>query len=167
MGRVIVLQDRSRQGGLTVSRKASLIAAAKMLPSELGQVAEGALVPGYVASITEDSVFVRFLKDLTGRAGESLCPFMGSSGVLLAGPARSGMLPACLQVSHPKALLQVAHGACCSAGPPACSQYALSLSAAALAAPGPAPGYHATTGSRQAWPPSTWKHSKMHVPLQA
>ena len=71
MGRVIVLQDRSRQGGLTVSRKASLVGAAKALPSELGQVAEGALVPGYVASITEDSVFVRFLKDLTGRAGES------------------------------------------------------------------------------------------------
>ena len=69
LGRVLVLQERSRKGGLTVTRKASLLAAGKTLPCELAQCAEGALVPGYVASITDDSVFVRFLKDLTGRAG--------------------------------------------------------------------------------------------------
>ena len=71
LGRVLVLQDRSKQGWLTVTRKASLIAAAKTLPSELSQAAAGALIPGYVASVTNDSVFVRFLKDLTGRAGQS------------------------------------------------------------------------------------------------
>eukprot|EP00887_Chlorella_sp_A99_P001742 scaffold19.g1742.t1 len=58
---------RERQG----SRKASLLAAAGAgrLPSEFGQVAESAALQGYVASVTSDAVFVRFLGGLTGRAG--------------------------------------------------------------------------------------------------
>ena len=43
--------------------------AGNAVPALLDQVAVGALVPGYVASVTQDSVFVRFLGELTGRAG--------------------------------------------------------------------------------------------------
>ena len=54
---------------LLVTRKASLLAAAARLPSSIDDLREGTLAPGYVASVTGDSVFVRFLDDLTGRAG--------------------------------------------------------------------------------------------------
>lgn len=58
---------------LSVSRKASLVAAAESgtLPSSIEGVKEGALLPGYVASVTPDAVFVRFLAGVTGRAGLS------------------------------------------------------------------------------------------------
>ena len=49
--------------------KASLVRAAKPLPSSIEEVQSQALIPGYVASVTSDAVFVRFLGSLTGRAG--------------------------------------------------------------------------------------------------
>ena len=52
-----------------LTRKASLLAAAAQLPSGFSALKGGALLPGYVASVTADSVFVRFLGNLTGRAG--------------------------------------------------------------------------------------------------
>ena len=52
-----------------MTRKASLVAAAAALPAAIEDLREGTLTPGYVASVTGDSVFVRFLGDLTGRAG--------------------------------------------------------------------------------------------------
>jgi rRNA biogenesis protein RRP5 len=56
---------------LRVTRKASLLsaAAAGALPASLADVSEGLVLPGYVASVTADAVFVRFLGELTGRAG--------------------------------------------------------------------------------------------------
>ncbi len=46
---------------LRLSRKASLLsaAAAGLLPSEIEGVKQGLLLPGYVASVTADAVFVR------------------------------------------------------------------------------------------------------------
>ncbi len=44
---------------LRLTRKASLLAAAAALPRSFSDVAEGALLPGYVASVTPDAVFVR------------------------------------------------------------------------------------------------------------
>ena len=52
-----------------VTRKASLLAAAPSLPRAITDVTEGRIAPGYVASVTPDAVFVRFLAGLTGRAG--------------------------------------------------------------------------------------------------
>ena len=52
-----------------LTMKMSLIRVAKALPSSIDDVKPGALVPGYVASVTSDAVFVRFLGSLTGRAG--------------------------------------------------------------------------------------------------
>ena len=49
--------------------KASLVRAAQSLPSSIEDVKPQALIPGYVASVTPDAVFVRFLGSLTGRAG--------------------------------------------------------------------------------------------------
>jgi hypothetical protein len=51
------------------SRKPSLVAAAASLPSSLEALTVGAVVPGYVAHVTGDAVFVRFLDGLTGRWG--------------------------------------------------------------------------------------------------
>ena len=58
-----------KAGMLRVSRKASLLGARAALPAALGDLSEGTLAPGYVASVTGDAVFVRFLGSLTGRAG--------------------------------------------------------------------------------------------------
>lgn len=52
-----------------VTRKWQLLLAARQLPGDFSQLQEGALLPGYVASVREDSVFVRFLNHLTGRTG--------------------------------------------------------------------------------------------------
>ena len=52
-----------------VTMKASLVRAAQSLPSTIEDVKPQALIPGYVASVTSDAVFVRFLGTLTGRAG--------------------------------------------------------------------------------------------------
>lgn len=62
----MVLERLEASRCLRVSRKASLVAAAASLPSAFSQVREAALLPGYVASVTADAVFVRFLGPLTG-----------------------------------------------------------------------------------------------------
>ena len=51
-----------------------MLQAAVALPCSAEQAAVGSLLPGYVASVTQDSVFVRFLGNLTGRAGQALLP---------------------------------------------------------------------------------------------
>ena len=58
-----------KAGMLRVTRKASLLAAAAQLPAAIEDVKEGTLASGYVANVTADAVFVRFLGSLTGRAG--------------------------------------------------------------------------------------------------
>ena len=57
-----------------LTMKTSLIRAAKSLPSSIEDVKAGALLPGYVASVTPDAVFVRFQGSLTGRAGARFSP---------------------------------------------------------------------------------------------
>ena len=52
-----------------VTMKASLVRAAQSLPGSIEHVKPQTLIPGYVASVTSDAVFVRFLGSLTGRAG--------------------------------------------------------------------------------------------------
>ena len=47
-------------------------------------VKEGMLAPGYVANVTADAVFVRFLGALTGRAGAPPGSYL-SKEALLAG----------------------------------------------------------------------------------
>ncbi len=74
LGAVLVLERLERVGLLRLSCKASLLAAGRALPRELADVAEGAIAPGYVASVTSDAVFVRFLGNLTGRAGAPSIP---------------------------------------------------------------------------------------------
>lgn len=50
-----------------VTRKGSLVAAAASLPASLEGVVTGSKLPGYVAHVTGDAVFVRFLAGVTGR----------------------------------------------------------------------------------------------------
>ncbi|KAG2498018.1 hypothetical protein HYH03_004276 [Edaphochlamys debaryana] len=71
LGRVVVLDRLEGQRCLRVSRKPCLLAAAaaRSLPASFAEVREGALLPGFVASVTADAVYVRFLAGLTGRAG--------------------------------------------------------------------------------------------------
>ncbi|KAK9804637.1 hypothetical protein WJX73_002075 [Symbiochloris irregularis] len=69
LGTLLVLEQLEGQAVPKVSRKASLIAAAPSLPSTLDGVQIGQVHPGVVSSVTDDSVFVRFLQGLTGRAG--------------------------------------------------------------------------------------------------
>ncbi|GFR41334.1 hypothetical protein Agub_g2019, partial [Astrephomene gubernaculifera] len=71
LGRVLVLDRLEAQRCVRVSRKPSLLAAAASgaLPRAFSDVREGTLLPGYVASVTPDAVYVRFLAGLTGRAG--------------------------------------------------------------------------------------------------
>ena len=61
LGPLLVLQRLDGVKQLRLTRKASLLAgaAAGLLPSAASEVAEGALIPGYVASVTGDAVFVR------------------------------------------------------------------------------------------------------------
>ena len=68
---LLVLQHLTSIGAVRVTRKQSLIdsVASHALPQRLSDLAEGVVVPGYVASVASDAVFVRFLGDLTGRAG--------------------------------------------------------------------------------------------------
>ena len=54
---------------MKLTRKASLIAAAAALPKSLTDVKEAMLVPGYVTGVTNDACYIRFLGQLTGRAG--------------------------------------------------------------------------------------------------
>lgn len=66
LGELVVLELQPGRGTALVSRKASLRGAATSLPSALEDLAEGAIHPGYVASVTADAVYVRFLARLTG-----------------------------------------------------------------------------------------------------
>jgi len=69
LGPLLVLERLERVGLVRLSRKASLLGAAGGLPRALADIAPGLVAPGYVASVTPDAVFVRFLGGLTGRAG--------------------------------------------------------------------------------------------------
>lgn len=69
LGPLLVLERLERLGMVRLTRKASLLAAAASLPRAIADVTEGRIAPGYVASMTPDAVFVRFLNGLTGRAG--------------------------------------------------------------------------------------------------
>ncbi|GAX80532.1 hypothetical protein CEUSTIGMA_g7970.t1 [Chlamydomonas eustigma] len=73
LGKVVVLErsENGKKKHLLVSRKSSLVLSASALPSSFDAVKEGALLPGFVVSITPDAVFVRFLGHVTGRAGLS------------------------------------------------------------------------------------------------
>eukprot|EP00873_Tetraselmis_striata_P024001 jgi/Tetstr1/444265/TSEL_032157.t1 len=71
LGELVVLELQPGRGTALVSRKASLRGAATSLPSPWKMLAEGAIHPGYVASVTADAVYVRFLARLTARAGLS------------------------------------------------------------------------------------------------
>ena len=63
LGPLLVLQRLRAAKQLRLSRKASLMeaAAAGLLPASAGEASEGALLPGYVASVTQDAVFVRWV----------------------------------------------------------------------------------------------------------
>lgn len=56
-------------GFLRLSRKASLISAAASLPKTVAEIKETMILPGYITGITNDACYVRFLGQLTGRAG--------------------------------------------------------------------------------------------------
>ena len=56
-------------GIVKLSRKSSLITAAASLPKAISDVKEALLVPGYITNVTNDACYVRFLGQLTGRAG--------------------------------------------------------------------------------------------------
>ena len=56
-------------GFVKLTRKSSLITAAAALPKAISDVKEAMLVPGYITNITNDACYVRFLGQLTGRAG--------------------------------------------------------------------------------------------------
>ncbi|KAK3232629.1 hypothetical protein CYMTET_57026 [Cymbomonas tetramitiformis] len=69
LGTMVVLEGGKSLGApLTVSRKASLVAAAATLPKAIGDFTAGAMHPGFVASVTDGGCFVRFLGRLTGLA---------------------------------------------------------------------------------------------------
>lgn len=63
-----VLQHLHTAKQVKLTNKMSLKTCAE-LPSTLKELREGHVLPGYVASVTPDAVFVRFAGDLTGRAG--------------------------------------------------------------------------------------------------
>jgi len=65
----MVLEQLRGSGTLVVTRKPSLLAVAEGLPSALEDLSEAGVLPGYVANVVADAVFVRFLGGLTGRAG--------------------------------------------------------------------------------------------------
>lgn len=56
-------------GFVRLSRKASLISAAASIPKAVAVVKETMILPGYITGITNDACYVRFLGQLTGRAG--------------------------------------------------------------------------------------------------
>ena len=92
-----------------MTRKASLVAAAAQLPAAIEDVKEGTLAPGYVANVTADAVFVRFLGSLTGRAGSlthlNLNPFFFPTSCLML------HLSSCASKEHQRALnISLLHG---------------------------------------------------------
>lgn len=62
-----------------LTHKGALRSAAARLPKQPTDVQAGMQLPGYIASLTADAVFVRFLNQTTGRAGLAHLPL---------GPAR-------------------------------------------------------------------------------
>jgi hypothetical protein len=81
LGQLLVLERLEGVALVRLTRKASMVAAAAQLPRDFDKLKEGALLPGYVASVTADAVFVRFLDKLTGRTGiyGCLCLFLTTS----------------------------------------------------------------------------------------
>ncbi|KAK9823324.1 hypothetical protein WJX72_001906 [[Myrmecia] bisecta] len=69
LSQLLVLDRLEGLQMVKLTRKASLVAAAATLPHHISGISEAALLPGYIASIAPDAVFVRFLGQLTGRAG--------------------------------------------------------------------------------------------------
>eukprot|EP00963_Diacronema_lutheri_P007157 scaffold626_cov337-Pavlova_lutheri.AAC.42 len=67
LGLVLVLEYSSNKKQAILTRKQSLVASAETLPSELEQLKEGDIYPGYVVTLTETGCHVRFLNRLTGR----------------------------------------------------------------------------------------------------
>ena len=68
---LVVLERLESIGQLRLTRKMSVREAVKdgVIPENFANVNIGSTITGFVASITEDAVFVRFLGHLTGRAG--------------------------------------------------------------------------------------------------
>ena len=74
LGEVVVLNKAGKDAErILVSRKQSLreAAAAGRMPQTIDGLEVDQALPGYIANITRDGVFVRFLGSLTGRAGLS------------------------------------------------------------------------------------------------
>ncbi|KAL0048743.1 hypothetical protein WJX82_009925 [Trebouxia sp. C0006] len=69
LGPLLVLERVEGSGIVKLSRKSSLITAAASLPKAISDVKEALLVPGYITNVTNDACYVRFLGQLTGRAG--------------------------------------------------------------------------------------------------
>ena len=65
--RLLLLLQAS--GFVKLTRKASLVSAASALPRNISDIRETMLVPGYITNVTNDACYVRFLGQLTGRAG--------------------------------------------------------------------------------------------------
>lgn len=65
----MVLQKLRGSNTLLVTCKPSLLAAAEQLPKDLEDLTEASIIPGYVANVIPQGVFVRFLNGLTGKAG--------------------------------------------------------------------------------------------------
>lgn len=66
LGQMIVLELVAHGNMLLLSRKQALVRAAESLPATFEEVKESALLPGYVASVTADAVYIRFLGRVTG-----------------------------------------------------------------------------------------------------
>ncbi len=58
--------ERSDGHAALLTRKASLVDAATLLPRSVAQLRETAVVPGYIASLTTDAAFVRVFAGVTG-----------------------------------------------------------------------------------------------------
>lgn len=69
LGQVLVLEKMRASSLVAVTCKPSLLKAAEKLPKEMEDLTEASIIPGYIANVVSEGVFVRFLNGLTGRAG--------------------------------------------------------------------------------------------------
>ena len=83
LGPLLILERAAKARGLVVTRKPSMVRAAtavaastsgggeaaSALPADPAAVSPGAVLPGFVASVTPDALFIRFLNRCTGRVG--------------------------------------------------------------------------------------------------